>query len=1009
MVLAPTPALYRVIAAVTGRVSTGGKMIQQFTSARRRAGLGLVAVASLTVAGLAAGTSYASGSGSPAASAAASHRSARASVGHAVKDPYVDVTDQGAAVQTRALRTASRVTGQPATRRFLKAGPTDGSVLDIAGSTGTVRWLGNLAGTLTGPSSDSPKKVTLDYVSAHLADLGLVAGDLDTLHLKRDYRDIAGTHHLYFTQTVNGTPASRNGLTASVDKQGRLLTLGGSPITTATATKLPPASALTITSPAEALARTRGTLAPGGDLSDDAATRVVFATADGLRPAWETVVTSSETPATTVIDAVTGQILQRTPLTQYEHSTGRVFKFFPRSHKGGRQVRVDFTKKHWLGKHAHILSGNNSHTYSDVDDNNRASAQEEVHPRHGQSWGFRLKPFHLSFAKKFCSNPWPCTWNPNKPFSWRVNRAQNATQVFFFVNNWHDHLKAAPIGFTEAAGNFQLKNHTKQGKGGDPVTTQTDDGANTGTGRYRGLPDGGHVDNANMSTPPDGHKPRMQMYLQHFPFSTYGFSGDPFSPTNVGDEADTVYHEYTHGLSNRLNVDVRGRSTLRNGQSGAMGEAWSDWYAMDYLVKKGLQRDRAGQADIQVFKYDGLGVFLDRTEPLDCKVGQSAQLCTGGTTGHEGGYTYDDYGNVAGGPEVHADGEIWSQTLWDLRDELGSNKTEALVTRAMELAPYTPSFIDMRNAILVADTALYDGANHDAIWNVFANRGMGFSAGALGSSDSEPAAAFDLPPATVATGDISGTITDGDTDQPLEGVTVTLAFDGWGAANPSAVTDQFGDYQIQGVPRGSYAKLIAQGHGYRATKSVDVGPGTNDVDFAPRFNWAGPGTGTRVVSASGKDYSGFGCGPEAAIDGSTAGWSTNAGPGSQTTGVDGFGKKRLVIKLGAPVDVTGFGVDPSATCGDDETSSTAGYKIEGSASSGGPWSTLATGTFTGADNERINEIAASGSTAGVRFVKFTIKSDQVPDFGTTCAGGGGPSGCHFTDLTELQVFGSAAV
>jgi hypothetical protein len=816
-------------------------MFRQLSSARRRAGLAVAAVASLTGAGLAAGTSYATGSEGGGGDITGPPHSARASVGQpglTVKDAYVDVTDQNAQVQTRALRSASRMVQQPATRQFLKAAPDD-TVLDIAGSTDTVRWLANLDGTLTGPSGDSPQKVALDYVGTHLADLGLVDGDLDTLHLKRDYRDVAGTHHLYFTQRIDGTPASRNGLTASVDDQGRLLTLGGSPITSGAALTQPPSSARTITTPAEALARTRGPVAPGGDRSDDTATRVVFATADELRPAWETVVTSSETPATTVIDAVTGQVLQRTPLTQYERSTGRVFKFFPGSRRGGHHVKVNFTKHRWLGKRAHTLSGNNSHTYSDVDDNDRAARSEEVHPRKGRSWSYRLRPFHLRFAKKFCSNPWPCSWNPNKGFSWRVNRAQNATQVFYFVNNWHDHLKAAPIGFTEAAGNFQLKNHSKKGKAGDPVVTQTDDGANTRRrhGKRIGLPDGAHVDNANMSTPPDGHRPRMQMYLQHTPHTPYSLRGDPFSPTNVGDEADTVYHEYTHGLSNRLVVDVRGRSTLRNGQSGAMGEAWSDWYAMDYLVRKGFQRDRANQADVRMFVYDGLGVKFDRTEPLDCKVGQSsAPLCKGGTSGHRGGYTYADYGNVAGGPEVHADGEIWAQTLWDLRDALGSRKSETLVTRAMELAPYTPSFLDMRNAILVADTAVYDGANHDAIWAVFAHRGMGFMAGSLGGNDNEPAASFDLPPAMIQSGDISGTVTDGDSGDPVAGVTVTLTFNGSGATNPSAVTNGSGAYTISGVPHGTYAKLLAQGQGYRAQQEVTVGPGTTNADFGPRLN-----------------------------------------------------------------------------------------------------------------------------------------------------------------------------
>ena len=79
----------------------------------------------------------------------------------------------------------------------------------------------------------------------------------------------------------------------------------------------------------------------------------------------------------------------------------------------------------------------------------------------------------MSFCKEF-----PCSWNPDKPFSWRVNRAQNTTQVFFFVNRWHDHLLAKPIGFTEAAGNFENVNSSGKGKGRDAVETQSMDGAN---------------------------------------------------------------------------------------------------------------------------------------------------------------------------------------------------------------------------------------------------------------------------------------------------------------------------------------------------------------------------------------------------------------------------------------------------------------------------------------------------------------------------------------------------
>src|SRR5262249_23589042 len=152
---------------------------------------------------------------------------------------------------------------------------------------------------------------------------------------------------------------------------------------------------------------------------------------------------------------------------------------------------------------------------------------------------------------------------------------QNATQVFFFANNFHDHLNAAPIGFTEAAGNFQVVNSSGQGRGGGAVQAQTCDGANSAGGGFPGF---GHTANANLSTPPAGIPPPMQMYLFPLP----GDPTDPFLASNGGDESDVIYHEYTHGLSNRLVIQANGVTGLIGQQPGAMGEAWSDWYANDY-------------------------------------------------------------------------------------------------------------------------------------------------------------------------------------------------------------------------------------------------------------------------------------------------------------------------------------------------------------------------------------------------------------------------------------------
>jgi hypothetical protein len=233
-----------------------------------------------------------------------------------------------------------------------------------------------------------------------------------------------------------------------------------------------------------------------------------------------------------------------------------------------------------------------------------------------------------------------------------------------------------------------------------------------------------------------------------------------------------------------------------------------------------------------MFVYDGKGVSYDRTEPMDCKVGQAARLCNGGSTPHTGGYTYGDYGQVIGQPEVHSDGEIWAQTLWDLRDRLGSRRTESLVTRAMELAPYNPSFLDMRNAILVADNAGFAGADLGAIWEVFAHRGMGFFAGSLDGNDTRPTASTAVPPTTADLGTVSGTVTHA--GQPVKGATVTLAFQGSGLVNPFAVTDASGHYTLPvQVPQGTYGKIVLSGPFQQRKSNIIVGAGTTTVDFAP--------------------------------------------------------------------------------------------------------------------------------------------------------------------------------
>jgi hypothetical protein len=338
------------------------------------------------------------------------------------------------------------------------------------------------------------------------------------------------------------------------------------------------------------------------------------------------------------------------------------------------------------------------------------------------------------------------------PHSWETNAAQSAAQLFWRVNRFHDHLAAAPIGFDAASGAFQ---------GSDPIIAQAMDGAN-GPG---GTPDADHISNANMLTLPDGAHGYMQMYL----------FGAGFPEVDGANDASIVYHEYTHGLSGRLVTYADGWDAMwagiDGGQSGALGEGTSDWYAMDYLVGQGLEPDGAGAGDVRVGEYADGGSNLIRFEGLDCPVGAAA--CAGTPGAGDGGFDYSDYGSILGFPETHADGEIWAQTLWDIRSALiaaraadGLARARRYVTGGLRLAPPEPSFLELRDAILQAAAASGGGGDLSLLWQAFAARGMGFSAATAGPLDSTPTAGFDRAPGAV-TGAASAV---GQTSATLHGV-----------------------------------------------------------------------------------------------------------------------------------------------------------------------------------------------------------------------------------------------
>jgi extracellular elastinolytic metalloproteinase len=226
-----------------------------------------------------------------------------------------------------------------------------------------------------------------------------------------------------------------------------------------------------------------------------------------------------------------------------------------------------------------------------------------------------------------------------------------------------------------------------------------------------------------------------------------------------------IAHEYGHGISNRLTGTPYSSAscvtqTYNMGASytQVMGEGWSDFFALWMTTKPGED----GSANRYVGSYvkgqsDAAGPGI-RTKPYSTNFTRN-NLTYGSivTPTAAGTFTYQ---------ESHSLGEIWAVTLWDLNWQFiykygynsdfygttgGNNKALRLVLDACKIQACNPGFLNGRDAILRADSLTNRGANSDLIWNVFARRGMGYSAKAGDRLNGLPvftniAEAFDLPP-----------------------------------------------------------------------------------------------------------------------------------------------------------------------------------------------------------------------------------------------------------------------
>ncbi|GAB5418877.1 MAG: T9SS-dependent M36 family metallopeptidase [Crocinitomicaceae bacterium] len=226
-----------------------------------------------------------------------------------------------------------------------------------------------------------------------------------------------------------------------------------------------------------------------------------------------------------------------------------------------------------------------------------------------------------------------------------------------------------------------------------------------------------------------------------------GSLGD-FGPFDRDSDLDNgvIAHEYGHGISNRLTGGPSAAGCLGNDEQ--MGEGWSDWCALITTIEPGDQGTDGR----------GIGTYSDG-QPI---TGQGIRPAPYSTDFQINSFTYASTNNTAGISQPHGIGFIWCTMLWDLTWALidmhgfdndiytgtgGNNIAMHLIMNGMKIQACSPGFVDGRDAILSADQMLYNGEHQCLIWEVFAKRGLGYSADQGSSNDREDqTAAFDLPP-----------------------------------------------------------------------------------------------------------------------------------------------------------------------------------------------------------------------------------------------------------------------
>jgi len=596
-----------------------------------------------------------------------------------------------------------------------------------------------LFSSLFAAGNDTTRRIAYAHLSSQAAELQLEAEDLAGVFVYKEYRSaVNGVTHIIYKEAFQGLEVANAEWVVNIDRDGRVLNAGGSLYGRAGAqAAIPqPVSAMAaVRSAAMAVNLERGQrFVPfgvevpkvvfseasaeqtvrfaRGEFGADLEGRSIWYAAKGeLRPAWEFFVLDSDQVRAwnVVVDSETSTVLAKDTLTFFQNAPrGLVFEMDPQPNPmPGVQLKapppyvqrrlLPFTGDPTASPHGWVTGNATAGNNAIIGINPNGVTFATAQPTTASNGDFSF----------------PLELGPGAAHPHTFPNAAN-TNLFYWINRSHDLFYQA--GFDEAAGNYQEDNFGRGGAGADRMTAYTQYGS---AGQF-----GAALNNAFYSTRrtgDDGAPAMIAMFLG---------IGDRFL-TDGAYDSNVILHEYTHGVSLRL---VR---QLAMHQGGAMGEAWSDFFALEFGLPEGTPPDGTYPAAEYLFQQFGTGI---RTYPYS-------------TNKEVNPITYADLGHVASTPAIHQDGGIWVAALWEMRANLirqfgereGRRRTRILVIEGMKLTTPRPTMVDARDAVLLADRVTFNGQSQRQIWEGFAKRGLGVLAFSTDPDSIHVAESHDMP------------------------------------------------------------------------------------------------------------------------------------------------------------------------------------------------------------------------------------------------------------------------